>query len=274
MQGLKALSFDVLETARWAEAMPLNLTSISGLTQLQSLSIGSTLPCTYSCADLTNLTGLTSLHLRKPVLRAATPTDDGLGQQQHQEEGGTQQQSLQIVLSQLTSLRELELTCWSLPAGFTDVVAQLTQLTSLRFQILSTDSLWYAAAQNRPVMLPWVKKLSISGDGALQFLNGTHLPVLAQLEALHIKAGVAAEQRQLVERSAKVLQLCSSIELTGEGQDVSGDELGTVLAALTAAWQQGAPTKRTQGIALQHLHCTAAALSKIPSGSITFLKLM
>jgi hypothetical protein len=71
------------------------------------------------------------------------------------------------------------------------------------------------------------------------------------------------------------LQLCDTVVLTGEGQDVSGDVLGTVLAALSAAWQHAgskAVKAARSALILTHLPCTQAALSHLPR-ALVHLKL-
>jgi hypothetical protein len=252
MQGLRKLSAEWSWRGRLDRGPSLDFSQVSSLTQLQSLNLGYLLAdISIDCARLSSLAGLTSLalgttpSLRVPVI---TGSDGPSGQrqrrlwqiQQHRrqqqalEQWRQHHQQLQHSLSCMQHLGALVLNENPVPAGIAHTLEGLPCLTRLVMRNLQADQQWYAAALCRPVLLPCLQLLDVSGEGALQFLAGTYAPVLREFQHLGIPLGTAIDQARVLGFTAAALQQCSSIEVTGVGQ-VPASQVETLLAALPHA---------------------------------------
>jgi hypothetical protein len=169
-------------------------------------------------------------------------------------------------------LRALDLRDNSLPAGIADILGQLSRLTSLSMRSVQPESQWYAAARQRPVVLPSLQCLWLKGEGALQFLAGTYAPLLTQLPHLELPLGTPLDQAHLLSFTAGVLHLCPDIRLDGQGREVAAAELGSVLSALSAAWQCF-PCQGRKALSLSYFHCPQSVLALTP-GSVTSLSIL
>jgi hypothetical protein len=252
----------------------LNLQPVSTLTQLRSLDFRWLIDSSFNIAGLTTLTALTSLRMWWSKLQLATADGVGTaGQQQQQVQLGEREhtrqqgQGLQLATTHLRHLKDLTLYRISVPAGIAEPLAQLTGLTRLCMHKTEPDESWYSSACHNPVMLPSVEQLSLCGRGTLQFLAGTHLPLLANLKLeIKLSADTAATQAQLLRSRMASLQHCPDFSLKGLGKEVTFHELGPMLATLASVWQQPPPSEGDRQLILTKLNCTQSALSHLPAG--------
>jgi hypothetical protein len=265
------------EAAHFKGHRSLNLQPVSTLTQLQSLELNGLIDNTFICSGLSTLTALTSLVLWWPKFQLAPALGISNAEQQLQGQQQQQQQvqlankrarkrqhgqALQLAISHTTHLNQLSFCGISVPAGIADTLAQLTGLTQLHMHKIEPDAAWYSEACHSPVVLPSVQQLVLYGQGALQFLAGTHLPLLTNLR-LDIKLGAetGGMQAQLLRSRMSLLQHCHSFAIKGQGKEVDVDELGSLLTTLAAAatWQQPPPKGHTElfltELPCPHQHC-------------------
>jgi hypothetical protein len=260
---------------RYNTHQSLNLQPVSTLTQLQSLDLKGLIDSSFSCTSLTTLTALTSLSMRWQKIRRATLLQRlfGFGAAGHQQQQVQQDkwehkrqqgQELQLAISHLRHLKDLAFYRVSMPAGIAENLAQLTGLTRLCMHNTEPDESWYLGACHQPVVLPSVEQLSLHGQKTLQFLAGTHLPLLADVwPNIKLSADTAARQAQLFRSKMGLLQHCHDITLTGPGNEVAVAELGSMLATLASVWQQP-PSKGIRELLLVKLACPRAAMSQVP----------
>jgi hypothetical protein len=286
LQTLRGVTFKRSIKRTGASHVALDVNRVSGLTQLQSLSLS--LPYgrfTLDCAGLSRLTGLTSLSMDTPaalippapVTVSDVPTSQRQRrlwqiQQQRQrqqalEQWRQHQQQLQHSLSCMQHLRALDLGNNPVPAGIAHTLEGLSQLTSLLMKNIQADQQWYAAALCRPVLLPCLQLLLVKGEGALQFLAGTYAPVLRELQHLGIPLGTPIDQARVLGFSTGALRLCSNVEFLGpvlrEEREVPPGQLRALLAALCAA-QQCFPSYGPSSLQISYLCCTQADLAIVP----------
>jgi hypothetical protein len=239
----------------------MNIERVTTLTQLQSLSLYELISSSFSCATLSALTGLTSLTVTWP--QPLIIPQGNSNEQQQQQEMRQQGQGLQFAISHMEHLKELSFTNILVSASIATALAQLTGLTRLRMYSTEPDDSWYVGACYNPVVLPLVN-LALTGQGALQFLAGTHLPQLASLD-LAIRLSQGTKQAHLLQEKAGLLQVCDGFGLTGQGKEVAVDELEPMLATLASAWQQPPPTGHRK-LHLNLLSCPRATTSHLPLG--------
>jgi hypothetical protein len=230
---------------------------------------------TFICSGLSTLTALTSLVLWWPKFELAPALGISNAEQQLQ---GQQQQQVQLANKKARkrqhgqalqlAISHMSFCGISEPAGIADTLAQLTGLTQLHMRSTEPDPAWYTGACRSPVVLPSVQQLVLYGQGALQFLAGTHLPLLANLR-LDIKLGAetGGMQVQLLRSRMDLLQHCHSFAIKGQGKEVYVNEVGSLLTTLAAAatWQQPPPKGHTE-LFLTELPCPQSTLSQLPVG--------